>query len=136
MKSYIHKKFRDVNCIYFRKSTYVNSITFDLVKGDITVGDITLTSKMKSRRYRKNTFPQIERILSDNRFNTLLNLVDSNSPVYDEFKSNINNDEFFKVMFEQIGEPLPKGYVFENYISFNFFSSRIWTRINIFWYFV
>ncbi len=114
VKSYIHRKFRDINCIYFRKSTYVNSITFDLVKGDITVGDITLTSKIKSRRYRKNTFPQIDRILSDNRFNTLLNLVDSNSPVYDEFKSNINNDEFFKVMFEQIGEPLPEEYVFEN----------------------
>jgi hypothetical protein len=114
VKSYIHKKFRDVNCIYFRKSTYVNSITFDLVKGDITVGDITLTSKTKSRRYRKNTFQQIERLLSTTNFSNFVNLVNSNSPVYDEFKSNINNNEFFKVMFEQIGEPLPEEYVFEN----------------------
>jgi hypothetical protein len=110
VKSYRHNKNRDVNCIYFRKSTHVDSITFDLVKGDITVGDITLSSKIKNRRYRKNTFSQIERILS---VNTFTNLINSNSPIYNEFKSNINDDEFFKVMFEQIGEPLPDDYVYQ-----------------------
>jgi hypothetical protein len=75
VKSYRHNKNRDVNCIYFRKSTHVNSITFDLVKGDITVGDITLTSKIKNRRYRKNTFSQIEKILSLNNFTTFTNLI-------------------------------------------------------------
>lgn len=113
VKSYRHNKNRDVNCIYFRKSTYVNSITFDLVKGDITVGDITISSKMKSRRYRKNTFSQIERIFSITNFTTFTNLINSNSPIYNEFKSNMNDDEFFKVMFEQIGEPLPDDYVFQ-----------------------
>lgn len=113
VKSYRHHKQRDVNCIYFRKSTRVDSITFDLVKGDITVGDITLSSKIKNRRYRKNTFSQIERILSTNNFSTFTNLVNTNSPIYNEFKSNMNDDEFFKVMFEQIGEPLPDDYVFQ-----------------------
>ena len=114
VKSYRHNKNRDVNCIYFRKSTHVDSITFDLVKGDITVGDITLSSKIKNRRYRKNVFSQIERILATNNFSSFVNLVNSNSPIYDEFKSNMNDDEFFKVMFEQIGEPLPEGYTFES----------------------
>ena len=113
VKSYRYNKNRDVNCIYFRKSTHVDSITFDLVKGDITVGDITLSSKIKNRRYRKNTFSQIERILSVNNFTTFTNLINSNSPIYNEFKSNMNDDEFFKVMFEQIGEPLPDDYVFQ-----------------------
>jgi hypothetical protein len=113
VKSYRHNKSRDVNCIYFKKSTHVDSITFDLVKGDITIGDITLTSKIKKRRYRKNTFSNIERILSLNNFTTFTNLINSNSPIYNEFKSNMNDDEFFKVMFEQIGEPLPDDYIFQ-----------------------
>lgn len=113
VKSYRHHKQRDVNCIYFKKLTQVDSITFDLLKGDITVGDITLSSKIKNRRYRKNTFSQIERILSTNNFSTFANLVNTNSPIYNEFKSNMNDDEFFKVMFEQIGEPLPDDYVFQ-----------------------
>ena len=114
VKSYRHNKQRDVNCIYFKKSTHVDSITFDLLKGDITVGDVTLTSKIKNRRYRKNVFSQIERILATNNFSSFVNLVNSNSPIYDEFKSNMNDDEFFKVLFEQIGEPLPEGYTFES----------------------
>lgn len=113
VKSYRHNKNRDVNCIYFRKSTHVNSITFDLVKGDITVGDITISSKIKSRRYRKNTFSQIERIFSVNNFTTFTNLVNTNSLIYNEFKSIMDDNEFFKVMFEQIGEPLPDDYIFQ-----------------------
>ena len=114
VKSYIHKKYREINCIYFKKFTRVNSITFDLVKGDITTGDIVLSSKTKSRRYRKNLFAQIETILSTDNFGTFKNLIGNESPIYNEFKSNMDNDEFFKVMFEQIGEPLPEGFIFEN----------------------
>ena len=57
-------KERDVNSIYFKKSTSAKSFTFDLSTGNFTIGDVGKTS-----RFRKNSFSELKNFSEGRIFN-------------------------------------------------------------------
>jgi hypothetical protein len=64
IRFYTYMKERDVNSIYFKKSTSAKSFTFDLSTGNFTIGDVGKTS-----RFRKNSFSELKSFSEGRIFN-------------------------------------------------------------------
>ncbi len=64
IRFYTYMKERDVNSIYFKKSTSAKSFTFDLSTGNFTIGDVGKTS-----RFRKNSFSELKNFSEGRIFN-------------------------------------------------------------------
>ena len=64
IRFYSYSKERNVNSIYFKKSTNAKSFTFDLSTGNFTVGDVG-----KTARFRKNSFSELKSFSEGRIFN-------------------------------------------------------------------
>lgn len=65
IKKYKQIKYRKVNSIYFKKSTYIYSLTFDLKTGNFLSVITSKNGKVKGKQFRTNTFSSLETILNE-----------------------------------------------------------------------
>jgi hypothetical protein len=63
IKLYQNTKSRNFNCIHFKKNYYVFSVTFNLDTGNFTVTEITKNGKIKTKRFRTNSFTYLVLVL-------------------------------------------------------------------------
>ena len=103
IKIYQSKKHRGFNCIYFKKSFSVDSITINLKTGNFTTAHITKNGKASSKQFRTNSFTSVERIVTMNSFFVLKNLISQSSRLYSEFESTFDNVEFTTKILEVLG---------------------------------
>ncbi len=103
IKLYVSKKHRGYNCIYFKKSFSVDSITINLKTGNFTTAHITKNGKASSKQFRTNSFTSVERIVTMNSFFVLKNLISQSSRLYSEFESTFDNVEFTTKILEVLG---------------------------------
>ena len=102
IKAYRHYKRREFNQKYFRKVTYVDSLTLNTKTGNFTTLNYSVGKKgTKTTLFRTNSFSNlyygfIKGI--DGPFKFLKNHMDNKSPLIDELKEVMNNKEFqFKI---------------------------------------
>ena len=104
IKLYTSRKSRGYNCIYFKKSFTVDSITINLKTGNFTTAHISKTGgKMSSKQFRTNSFISVERVVSYGSFFVLRNLISSSSRLHSEFESIFDNIEFTTKILEVLG---------------------------------
>lgn len=105
IKYYYGHKRRSVNCIYFIKSFFVNSITIDLTSGNFTVADISKNGRYSSKSFRCNSFHFLYRLIQTPRYNifNINSIYSSNGSLYNDFLNSFDNDKFTKTVKETLG---------------------------------
>ena len=97
-------RYRGFNKKYFKKKYHSESLTFDMVTGNFTVGETNVHRGKPSTRFRKNLFALIERIIVSNNFFNFKNTVNKNDTHYFEFIKEIDDGKFVKCILEQLGK--------------------------------
>ena len=64
IKKYHQAKVRKINSIYFKKTTYIYSVTLDLKTGNFTTIITSKTGRNTGRQFRTNTFQSLEVVLN------------------------------------------------------------------------
>ena len=103
-KAYKTVKYRGINKKYFKKKYHSESLTFDMVTGNFTVGETNVLRGKPSTRFRKNLFAFIERIIISNNFFNFKNTVNQDDTHYSEFIKEIDDSKFIKCILEQLGK--------------------------------
>lgn len=105
IKYYYGVKRRPLNCIYFIKSFFVNSITIDFSSGNFTTLEISKNGRYTSKTFRCNSFHFLYKLLLNPKFNVFnLNLVySSDDTLYNSFLNSFDNDKFAKTVKETLG---------------------------------
>lgn len=94
IKLYAQTKSRGFNCIYFRKSYNVQSLTVNLKTGNFTIANITKTGKRNLKSFKVNSFRLLKNLISGRSFFEPKNYISKTSSVYNEFEK-IFNDKLF-----------------------------------------
>jgi hypothetical protein len=120
-KLYVQNKMRDVNEIYFKKSFKVISLTVNLVKGDFTITNIQNGRNVKQKRFRVNSFIELEQMIKNN--NTPFNMVNyTDRGIVQEkldIKKVFDDKIFYKVVSDVFNVPnITKGNIFDNLQKF------------------
>lgn len=102
IKSYHSQKTRSFNCIYYRKSFIVNSVTFNLKTGNFTTLIINKNGKKKSQTFTTNHFLSLLKIVMSRHLFMVKKSHSKNSRVHDEFLQCFNDDLFFNTMKEAL----------------------------------
>ena len=104
-RTYKRTRSRDLNCKYFKTRTNSEVISFNLNNGDINVGESSRRNKgVKTSRFRRNSFGVIENLIGSNGFFKMTNNVNQNSPVFNEFKKEMDSDVFLDTLLIEIGQ--------------------------------
>ena len=104
-RTYKRTRSRDLNCKYFKTKTNSEVISFNLNNGDINVGESSRRNKgVKTSRFRRNSFGVIENLIGSNGFFKMTNNVSKNSPVFNEFKKEMDDDVFLDTLLIEIGQ--------------------------------
>lgn len=89
IKIYIGQKFRKFNCIYFKKTFTVFSITINLKTGNFTTALISKNKKTTTKKFRVNSFNDVKFVVRG-IFSTAP-YIQSNSRLKNEFNENFND---------------------------------------------
>lgn len=100
IKLYQQNKYRKYNCIYFRKSYQVSSITFNMATGNFTTLSKQNSSKIKRQSFRTNSFQSLSNMLIGTSFLNVNKLIGNHSRLYDEY-TNTFNDELFSTKIQE-----------------------------------
>jgi hypothetical protein len=104
-RTYKRTRSRDLNSKYFKIRTNSEVISFNLNNGDINVGESNRRNKgVKTNRFRRNSFGVIENLIGSNGFFKITNNVSKNSPVFNEFKKEMDDDVFLDRLLIEIGQ--------------------------------
>ena len=115
IRCYKNTRYRDFNWKYFRKSSKVMTLTIDLHKGDFTIGDMNF-GKMKSKRFRKNSFTTLEILLGSNSLFNLKKEFSNNLKIAKQFDDTFNEHEFINVIKNHIPNlPTNVGNLFDKH---------------------
>jgi hypothetical protein len=93
IKIYRHHTYRGFNCIYFKKNSSVQSVTFNLVNGNFT----TLTmdkAKKTSKLFRTNCFSFLEQMFKSGGILDMRKCLDDKSVLLDDYNKTFNNSDF------------------------------------------
>jgi hypothetical protein len=105
VRTYKRTKSRDFNCKYFKIRTISEMVSFNLNNGDINVGEFSQRGKgVRVFRFRRNSFGVIENLIGSNGFFKTGNNVNKNSPIYDEYRKEMNDDLFLDALLKEIGQ--------------------------------
>ena len=99
-KTYQSTKNRTFNCIYFKKSFNVNSVTVNLKTGNFITLSISKNGKKKTQVFRTNHFDSIIRIINSYNLFKMSSTLSRDSKLHDEFKKSFNNEIFTKTLKE------------------------------------
>lgn len=94
LKVYRHISHRAFNCVYFKKSTIVESVTFNMVTGNFTTLYKNKDSKLKSAVFRTNSFVFLEQLFKQGGILEMRKSLDESSVLYDEYSKIFNTSDF------------------------------------------
>lgn len=106
IKLYRHTKFRDYNSIYFKRTSEINSITFNTKTGNITTSIINKNSKNQNKYFRVNNFSKLKHLLENGlRFSTPKHSNDFliNDELRNEFDKLSDHDKFINIFLKECG---------------------------------
>ena len=98
-KQFTHEKTRQINWKYFRKKTFVNSITINTKTGELVVCRTSNAGTSKTISFTKNSFFSVHKSIS-----LMLYMEDTQKTKLNfELRKNLNNDEFINAIYSAIG---------------------------------
>lgn len=107
IRLYSNIKTRGVNCIYFKKSYSVTSISFNLTNGNFTITKISKSGKSSTKHFRKNSFNELYNVLVNSGIiNYRIPLSNKKSELYKECEKIFDN----KIFIEKLREKLDVSY--------------------------
>ena len=106
LKTYHQTKRREYNWKYFRKYSKSESFTIDLIKGDFTIGVVTMKGKTKTINFVKNSFTSFGNLISSTFFFNHTKILPFNvkGEVRDGFLNAFNDYDFTKEIKKFIPE--------------------------------
>jgi hypothetical protein len=118
IKLYRQDKHRSYNCIYFRKSYSVQSVTFNMVTGNFTTLNKQDGRKIKRQSFRTNSFQSLLNISLGSSFFNLKKHFSERSRIYDEFQRALNDELFTTKIKESLGIENSTSSYFKNEEAF------------------
>jgi hypothetical protein len=104
IKLYRQDKCRDYNCIYFKKTYTVQSITFNMVTGNFTTLTKTDGRRQKSQIFRTNSFQSLNnQTLKTSFLNLTSKAMNIHSRLYVDFQKSFDDILFTKKIQESLG---------------------------------
>ena len=104
IKLYRQDKRRGFNCIYFKKSYMVQSLTFNLVTGNFTTLTKTARGKQTSQSFRTNGFQSLYNLIQNTSFLTIKTKgLGQHSRLYNEYQNTFNDNLFTSKIQESLG---------------------------------
>jgi hypothetical protein len=105
IKLYHQVKSRSFNSIYFKKTSTIESITFNLSTGNFTIMSVTSKGKKGgTKRFVTNSFKQLRNITEHSELFNLKNSIDvKGNSVQSEYEKTFSNDELRQKIYEQLG---------------------------------
>ena len=94
IKVYRHYSHRPFNSVYFRKSTSVQSITFNMVNGNFTTLNMEMNSKKKTQLFRTNSISFLVQMFKSGGILDMRKPLDDKSILIDDYNKTFNNSEF------------------------------------------
>ena len=93
IKLYRHHSYRGFNCIYFKKNTSVQSVTFNLVNGNFTT--LTMDKSRKTTKiFRTNSFSFLELMFKSGGILDMRKCLDDKSVLLNDYNKTFNNSDF------------------------------------------
>lgn len=104
IKLYRQDKRRGLNCIYFKKSYTVQSITFNMVTGNFTTLTKTHSSRRSTQIFRTNSFQSLNnQTLNISFLNLTSKGISTHSRLYVDFQKSFDDTLFAKKIQESLG---------------------------------
>ncbi len=94
IKVYRHNRHRSFNDIYFRKSTSVESVTFNMKTGNFTTLSMSKGGKKTTKLFRTNNFNFLEIQFKEGGILNMRKCLDENSVLLREYNETFNNTDF------------------------------------------
>lgn len=94
IKVYRHNRHRSFNDIYFRKSTSVESVTFNMKTGNFTTLSMSKGGKKTTQIFRTNSFNFLETQFKEGGILNMRKCLDENSVLLKEYNETFNNTDF------------------------------------------
>ena len=94
IKVYRHTSHRGFNNIYFRKSTNVQSVTFNTVTGNFTTLSMNKESKSKHTLFRTNNFGFLVQAFKGGGILDMRQSLDEKSVLFDDYTKTFSNSDF------------------------------------------
>jgi hypothetical protein len=101
IKIYNMVKRRNFNCIYFKKSFQISSISINLKTGNFTTGSIVKNGKSTNKSFRVNNFMALKRVLETRLLTFIDN--DKSNPLTSEINEVFNNFDFNNQVCKSLG---------------------------------
>lgn len=104
IKLYRQDKHRSYNCIYFKKSYMVQSLTFNLVTGNFTTLTKTSRGKQTSQVFRTNSFQSLHNLIQNTSFlNIKTKGINDHSRLYNDYQNSFDDNLFTSKIQESLG---------------------------------
>lgn len=104
IKLYRQDKHRGYNCIYFKKSYIVQSLTFNLVTGNFTTLTKTARGKQNSGIFRTNSFQSLHNLIQNTSFLTIKTKgIGQESRLYNDYQNSFDDTLFTRKIQESLG---------------------------------
>ena len=104
IKLYRQDKHRGYNCIYFKKSYIVQSLTFNLVTGNFTTLTKTARGKQNSGVFRTNSFQSLHNLIQNTSFLTIKTKgIGQESRLYNDYQDSFDDTLFTRKIQESLG---------------------------------
>lgn len=94
IKLYRHHSHRAFNNIYFRKSTTVESVTFNTVTGNFTTLTMNKGGKKTTKTFRTNNFIMLEQQFKDGGILKMRKILDDKSVLLNDYKKTFDTNKF------------------------------------------
>jgi len=94
IKLYRHHRHRAFNNIYFKKSTGVESVTFNVNNGNFTTLSMNKNGKKTTKTFRTNNFNFLEIQFKDGGILNMRKCLDDDSVLFKEYNETFNNTDF------------------------------------------
>ena len=94
IKLYRHHRHRAFNNIYFKKSTGVESVTFNVNNGNFTTLSMNKSGKKTTKTFRTNNFNFLEMQFKDGGILNMRKCLDDDSVLLKEYNETFNNTNF------------------------------------------
>ena len=96
LKLYRHSKYRGFNSIYFRKTTSVQSLTYNTKTGNFTTLNMEMMPKKSSKHFRTNNFNSLENVIMRGGILDMRTYIDKESRLFSTHASIFDNHTFME----------------------------------------
>ena len=96
LKLYRHTKYRGFNSIYFRKTTSVQSLTYNTKTGNFTTLNMEMMPKKNSKHFRTNNFNSLENIIMRGGILDMRTYIDKESRIFPNHSIIFDNHTFME----------------------------------------